>query len=147
MLSLTHEQKKITFNNLILREAGLDFDSSGSLTDQDSLTTFLFKGKPIKSSAIYGEIEYNPYDNLKLMKCIFEFFMNKIKEEDGMEITTYFLTNTSMNSEGKLIANAGEDKIETTVYTKDCLKYGEAILLLNNESNNTYLGDLDEIDS
>lgn len=142
-MMLTIQQKQNTFNNLILREVGLEMDSNGTLVDQDSLTIFSFKGKAIQIMNINnGDIEYDPYNNNKLMRCIFEFFTHKIKEETGVDVSAFYLTNTAMNTPGQGMAETDEGHVESALYKLDCLKYAELILRLNGTPN-AFLGDLD----
>ena len=80
-------------NMVILREMGLDVDSTGTVYDQDTGHVLNVNGMRIVAPGLEGikgeSVEFDPYNNRKLMDLLFGYFINKYSKETDIDMLTY----------------------------------------------------------
>lgn len=81
----------------LLLAIGLSVDTNHNLIDQDYGTIIYLNGKNIKSNR--GTIEpfirktdvyFDPINNVKLMRTLFQYFINKINDLDNRYFSVFF---------------------------------------------------------
>ena len=87
---------KLAFNDIAMRELGLDVDDEDHVFDLDTESVYTIKDKFIKYSDEpyptigHNEIELNLLENPRLMEILFGMWIQRRAERKGIEITSYY---------------------------------------------------------
>lgn len=116
-------------NMLFMREIGLEVRKGQRIYDQDTGLPVTINGMSIVAPGFYGgrrSIEFDPYNNRKLMGQLFGYFMDKQSDETGVEVTAYY--NVDNHIECRMADN---EIIKSKPYQRDSLKYLDIIMQIN----------------
>lgn len=96
----------VNFNDIVMRELGLDITDDDKVYDMDTNTILQFNEKFI----IYSEVEFpalradqielNLLENSRLMHTLFGVYLNKYAMRKGIEVTSYYQSSTTSNKSG-----------------------------------------------
>lgn len=124
---MTEIEKKA--NMLIMEEIGLEIRKGQRIYDQDTGLPVKINGMDIVApGCLTGRksVEFDPYNNRKMMGQLFGYFMDKQSDETGVEVTTYY--NVDDRVECRMSDN---EVIKSSSYKKDSLKYLDIIMQIN----------------
>ena len=125
-------------NTLIMREVGLEVGPGGRICDQDSGMPIKIYGMEVVAQGVYAgkqAIEFDPYNNRRMMGYIFNYFIDKQYEETGVEVIAYYNKDDNPSG-GKIECKLDDNTVLTSAqYTRDTLKYTDIIMRLNGENN------------
>lgn len=88
-------------NVKVLRALGFDVLSNGYIIDQDNMKKVSFKRKYLKYSHTgvvamhHNDLEFDPVNNIRLMIELFNIFLKKEEEENGLYIEIYYTKQVS----------------------------------------------------
>lgn len=126
-------QKDLEINNLIMQEIGLEVGIGNKIVDQDTGAALAFKGMTVIAPGTHSHnaIEFDPYNNKKMMSNLFGYFLDKHSEESDVDVLTYY--NVDHDSKRSSIECKLSDQtcIKSKPYTRDSLKYADIIIQLN----------------
>lgn len=126
------DAKEMAINNIIMQEIGLEVGPRKRLFDQDTGAAIRINDMDVVAPGCYGgkrAIEFDPYNNRKMMNQLFAYFMEKQAEETGNELVTYY--NIGDRIECRMRDNR---LIRSRPYIRDSLKYADIIIQLNGGS-------------
>lgn len=143
-----------TINSKILQSLGMDI-SQGYIVDQDSFRRIKFGRKNIKYSTNNevlmhnNDIIFDPLNNTKMAIYLFDIFLRKEHEENGIYINLYY---PIIDSEKTAIEIQKVDGETTSIFRSEYYKmpsygYAEIMLSLFGINDNTLLHRLDELKS
>lgn len=122
-------------NKLIMREIGLEIGPENRITDQDTGLQIKLEGIDLVAPGCYDgpqTIEFDPYNNRKMMVQLFSYFADKQRNETGIGILGFYNgSNTNNNSLSCRLTN--DRIIESKPYRKESLKYTDLIMKINND--------------
>ena len=75
------------FNTLIMQEIGLEIGDDDRIYDQETQNIIRMNGMDVMAPGCYGgrnSIEFDPYNNKKMMSQLFGYFIDKYSEETGV---------------------------------------------------------------
>lgn len=87
---------KLTFNDIAMREMGLDVDEEDHVYDIETESVYTIKDKFIKYSdepyptLMHNEMDLNLLENPRLMEILFGMWIQRRAERKGIEITSYY---------------------------------------------------------
>ena len=87
------DNKDIQINRIIMEEIGLDVGEYNRIIDQDTGLEISMKGQHIVAPGSYcghNAIEFDPYNNRKMMNQFFSYFIKKVSVESENEVLTYY---------------------------------------------------------
>lgn len=141
---MTDNDKKI--NNIIMQEIGLEIGHGNRIYDQDTGMPVRINGYDVVAPNFYRgkqSIEFDPYNNRKMMGQLFSYFLEKRSEETGIDVLAYYDVNGS-NKSGKIECRLSDNTIiRSKEYTRDSLKYTDIIIQMNGGNTD----DLKEFDT
>lgn len=123
-------------NLKIMQELGLEPNRHKQLIDQDSGMAITINGMPVMAPGYYGgrnSIEFDPYNNKKMMSQLFGHFLEKYADENDVSVSAFY------NIDGKDTLGRVECKftdnqtITSGAYSRDTLKYVDIVMQLNGE--------------
>lgn len=128
---------------IIMHELGWDVNSRGFIIDQDTNIPILFNKKPIAYPYINntrGLILFEPLTNMKIMKYLFDYFLNEKYKEEGI----YFSVFSTIPIGGKYYIEAKSSDgsaVRSLAYYNQLLGYADIMLQLSKaeSSNLTHL--------
>ena len=132
---LSNKQRKL--NDFVIKEAGLELDMNNHVIDQDTGLPIMIKGKAVKynngpvSRLMPNEVEFDPLRNPLLANEICGNYINKLYMEGELNSIAYGISNNERNTDGYAMCIADE-KITSSNYNLDSLKYIDLIAKLNN---------------
>ena len=125
-------------NTLIMREVGFEVGPGRRIYDQDSGMPIKINGMEVVAPGSYSNrqfVEFDPYNNRRLMGHVFNYYINKQYEESGREVLTYY-NKDDTPAGGKVECRLDDNTIITSnQYTRDTLKYVDIMMRLNGEEN------------
>lgn len=122
-----HEKIK----NIIMQEIGLDVGSDNCIYDQDTGVKLSING----SDVVYkktnrNQVEFDPYNNKKMMDQLFGYFLSKYSEETEVEAITYYPVAEENGNRLECVLN-NDCVLRSKDYMRDALQYADIILQLN----------------
>lgn len=126
----------IEVNKMIMEEIGLEIDSNNRIIDQDTGAAIAIKGMPVIAPGCYsrGGMEFDPYNNRKLMQGLFGYFLDKVSDESDVDVRTYYDVEDG-NNKGHLECVMSDDtKLVSKSYNRDALKCIDIMSQLNGGS-------------
>lgn len=128
---MTEMEREI--NTLIMQEIGLEVGRNQRIYDQDTGDALRINGMDIVAPGCYGgkqAIEFDPYNNRKMMGQLFGHFLEKYSDETGVDVLSYY--NVDSGSDVKVECRMSDDTIVSSKpYGRDSLKYTDIIMQLN----------------
>ena len=134
------DTKNEDINKLFMEEVGLDVCEDGHIVDQDTFNTIQIKGKRTVFKG-YGEknpgsIELDPAKNSKHAKILFDYFVNKLEDEEDIEaFSTYnsYITDEKKGTGYLECKRSSDDVLKTGEYVNESLRYLDALKQLNGD--------------
>ena len=125
----------IEINNLIMREIGLEVGPRNRIYDQDTGMEIRINGMDVVAPGCYGgrqSIEFDPYNNKKMMNQFFSYFLDKRSEETDIDVLAYYNVGNGEKSQVECRMSNNE-KISSGKYIRDSLKYTDLMIQLNGD--------------
>ena len=119
-----------------MEEIGLTVDSKNCVMDQDTREPLLYGGKTLKYSSKYeipitdGDIKFDPAYNKNLMITLFQYYVNKLQEEDEIYVKGYSEVPHESGTSA-LCVDMDDKRYCTNFYRNPTFKYIEMIQILN----------------
>lgn len=124
-------------NLKIMQELGLEPNRHRQLIDQDSGMAIAINGMPVMAPGYYGgrnSIEFDPYNNKKMMNQLFGLFLEKYADENGINVSAFYNIDGKDNS-GRVECKFSDNQTVTSEsYSRDTLKYVDIVMQLNGDS-------------
>lgn len=126
-------QKDLEINNLIMQEIGLEIGIGNKIVDQDTGAVLAFKGMTVIAPGTYSHnaIEFDPYNNKKMMSNLFGYFLDKHSEESDVDVLAYYNVDHDSHKSSIECKLSDQTRIKSKPYTRDSLKYADIIIQLN----------------
>ncbi len=125
-------------NIKIMQELGLEPNSDKQIIDQDTGMPIAINGMPVVAPGCYGgknSIEFDPYNNKKMMNKFFGFFLDKYSCENDVDVLAYYNIDGQDNT-GSIECRLDDDStLISKNYRRDSLKYTDIIMQLNGDTN------------
>ena len=123
-------------NLKIMQELGLEPNRHRQVIDQDSGMAIVINGMPVMAPGYYGgrnSIEFDPYNNKKMMSQLFGHFLEKYADENGVSVSAFYNIDSKDNS-GKVECKFSDNQVVTSrPYCRDTLKYVDIVMQLNGD--------------
>jgi hypothetical protein len=139
------------FNDIIMREIGLEIDDDLNIRDQDTGDLIQYKGKQVKlaestTRAAKNEIPFDPINNSQFMANMFGYYTQKLHAEDeNLSVNIFYQTDKTEEGKSRIEAKVSDNGNNCTLsskeYYNDSLKYAELISKLN--GNNIDFSEID----
>ena len=130
-------------NTLIMQEIGLEIGPKSHIVDQDTGVEIRINGVDVVAPGCYygrrsdgsaRSMEFDPYNNRKMMNSLFSYFTEKQEEESGVGVLAFY--NVDNNDGGRVECRMSDNEVLTSgSYQRDCLKYVDLIMQMNGEEN------------
>lgn len=143
------DTKNEDINKLFLQEVGLDVTEDGHIVDQDTFNTIqikktdtVFKGY---GSQHKGSIELDPAKNSKHAKILFDYYVNKLADNDEIEAFSSYNSYITDEEKAKGIIECktpDNEVIKSGEYVNESLRYLDTIMQLNGDPS-PYISKLD----
>lgn len=129
----------LEINNTIMREIGLEVGLDKRIVDQDTGVGLSFKGMDVVAPGSYcgrNSIEFDPYNNKKMMNLLFGYFLDKYSDEsDNSVAVSYSVNGEDKNKAAIECRMADMSKIRSGEYMRESLRCTDIIMQLNGEEN------------
>lgn len=129
----------LKINTLLMEEMGLEEGDRRRLIDQDTGLLYQMKGKDIVSPGSQGgkqAIEFDPINNKRMMTFLFGNYINKISDEDDVDVQTYYITQEDKDERVRgTLTFEDNSSIITKPYRNETTCYAELLLRLNGEED------------
>lgn len=130
-------------NTLIMQEIGLEIGPKSQIVDQDTGLAIRINGADVVApDCYYGRrgdgtsksMEFDPYNNRKLMNSLFSYFTEKQENETGVGVLAFY--NVDNKEGGHVECRMTDNEVLTSAsYQRDSLKYVDLIMQMNGEEN------------
>jgi len=145
---------KVNFNDIAMRELGLDVDDDDHVLDIDSESVYTIKDKYIKYSEDeypvigFNEIDLNLIENPRLMEMLFALWVKRRAKRKGLEITSFYQSMIRGSNKGFFVVTyLGPDgetrEAKSDVFLNESVRIFSVIAKLNHTS---HLYDLEPFD-
>ena len=137
---------KIDFNDVVMRELGLDYDEeTGHIYNIDTEEMFTIKNKFIKYSEdmypvlSHNEMDLNLIENPRLMEFLFGIWIKRRAESKGIEITSYYQSSVRDTKHGffvvtYLVMDEPREQ-KSDVFINESVRIFNLICKLNHRTN------------
>ncbi len=136
---MTNNEKEI--NNIIMQEIGLEIGQASKIIDQDTGMALKINGADVVAPGCFRgrqSIEFNPYNNRRMMNSLFGYFLEKHSDETGVEVVTFYDVPSYEPSKGSIKCVLNDNTtIQSGDYMRDGLKYADIIVQLNGGEANS----------
>ena len=128
---------KDPLNKEILEEIGLTVDQQKRVMDQDTRSHLTFNDKNIRYSSTGivtvtpQDVIFDPASNKNMMMHLFNHFVAKIEDEDGVYVSNYYDIPAENGKGSSIEAIVDGKKVRTNNYVNESLKYVDLIKTLN----------------
>lgn len=123
-------------NIRIMQELGYEPNRHRQLVDQDSGIPIVINGMPVMAPGYYGgrnSVEFDPYNNKKMMNQVFGHFLEKYADENGINVSTFYNIDGT-DGTGRVECKFSDNQTITSgAYARDSLKYVDIIMQLNGD--------------
>ena len=123
-------------NIRIMQELGYEPNRHRQLVDQDSGSPIVINGMPVMAPGYYGgrnSVEFDPYNNKKMMNQVFGHFLEKYADENGVNVSTFYNIDGT-DGTGRVECKFSDNQTITSgAYSRDSLKYVDIIMQLNGD--------------
>lgn len=130
---MTDNEKKI--NDIIMQEIGLGVGPAKKIYDQDTGMILQVNGLDLVAPGYYRDkrtIEFDPYNNRKMMNYLFGHFIQKYYDETDIEMIAFYNMDGNDPNLGKIKCTMSDNSnITSREYQRDSLKYTDIIIQLN----------------
>ena len=128
---------KRNFNDIVMREMGLDIDDNDHIYNMDTETIFTFKGKFIKYTEneyqpiTSNEIDMNLIENPRLMEILFCNFIDNYAKRKNIEITSFYQSAVQGSSKGFFVVTYLDGPTKETKEFKSDVFINESLRIFN----------------
>lgn len=132
---------KIAFNDIVMRELGLDVDDDDHIVDLTIDAVYTIKEKFLKYSddpyprLMPNEIEFNMLLNPKLFELLFGIWVQRRAASKGIELTSFYQSKLQGSEKGFFVVNyvVGQQPMEnkSEVFLNESLRIFNLICKLN----------------
>lgn len=133
------KEKDLEINSKIMQEIGLEVGQGHRIIDQDTGVGITFRGMELVAPGTYGgpnTVEFDPYNNKKMMNLLFGYFLNKHSEESDVTVTTFYSIDDNKTNKGSIECKMSDmSKITSHQYLRDSLKCADIIMRLNGDED------------
>lgn len=145
---------KIAFNDICMREMGLDITDDGRLYDMDTTTILQYNEKFIKyiedEYTLVGpnEIELNLLENSRIMQTLMGLYLDKYSRRVGINITSYY-SSSKVKGERGYMAFTSIDGYGRNMETRSDIFLNESVRMFSlicKVNSTTHLYDLSRFD-
>lgn len=146
---------KVKFNDIAMRELGLDVDEYDHIFDMDTSSVYTIKEKFLKYSddpyptIMHNEIDFNLLENPRLFEMLFGLWIQRRAESKGIELRSYDQIQVQGSNRGYFIITyiVGEEPREkkSNVFLNESLRVFNLICKLNH-TEHIYKAKLDQFD-
>ena len=136
---------KNNFNDIVMRELGLDIDDNGHLYDMNTQYIYCIKDKFIRylegeyDSLNHNEMDMNLIENPRLMEILFGTWIPKWGERKGVSITSYYQSAVRGSSKGFFVmtylVNGEVKDMRSDVFINESLRIFNLITKINHTSH------------
>lgn len=130
---MIENDKKI--NDIIMQEIGLEVGQASKIYDQDTGIALKINGADVVAqgnSRGRQTVEFDPFNNRKMMNALFGYFLNKHSEETDEDIVSFYDVPSDDSSKGSVECVLRDSStIQSGNYMRDSLKYADIIIQLN----------------
>ncbi len=134
------DTKNEDINKLFLQEIGLDVTKDGHIIDQDTFNTIQIK----KTDTVLkgfgeinkGSIELDPAKNSKHAKILFDYYINKLADNDEIEAFSSYNSYITDEEKAKGIIEcktSDNEVMKSGEYVNESLRYLDTIMQLNGD--------------
>lgn len=134
------DTKNEDINKLFLQEVGLDVTEDGHIIDQDTFNTIQIK----KTDTVFkgygnqhrGSIELDPAKNSKHAKILFDYYVNKLADNDEIEAFSSYNSYITDEEKAKGIIECktpDNEIMKSGEYVNESLRYLDTIMQLNGD--------------
>lgn len=145
MAKINMLQSKINFNEVALRELGLNVDEDSCYVyDPDDNSLYTIKGKYIKSSedeypvVKANEIDLNLIENPRLMEILFGMYIKKWAARKQVEVTSYYQSAINNSEEGFFVVtyvqNGQTSDIKSNIFRNQSVRILHLLAKLNHRA-------------
>lgn len=136
------DTKNEDINKLFLQEVGLDVTEDGHIVDQDTFNTIQIK----KTDTVFkgygdqhkGSIELDPAKNSKHAKILFDYYVNKLADNDEIEAFSSYNSYITDEEKAKGIIECktpDNEIMKSGEYVNESLRYLDTIMRLNGDDD------------
>lgn len=130
-------------------EIGLSIGQDFSILDQDYGTIVFLHGKTLKGGfnnqeprITYNDIYFDPINNVKLMRTLFQYYVNKIRELENRYFSVFYPVFGD-NGLGSMVIKNETEVYKSRYYHNEALRYIDLIFKI---SGNDYdLSNFDQV--
>lgn len=136
---------KVNFNDIVMRELGLDIDENDHVYDMDTESIYTMKDKFIKYSeeeypVIHAnEIELNLIENPRLMEMLFGLWIQKWAERKHVEVSSFSQIAIRGSKNGffnmTYVENGEVKEIKSNIFINESLRIFNLICILNHRDH------------
>lgn len=121
-------------NNLIMQEIGLEVGQASKIYDQDTGLAIRINGSDVVAPGCFRgrqTVEFDPYNNRKMMSQLFGYFLEKHAEETSQDVVTFYDMPTDGDKGSIKCVLDDNSTIQSGKYIRDSLRYADIIVQLN----------------
>lgn len=136
---------KINFNDIVMREFGLDVDDEDHVYDMDTESVYQIKGKYLKySEDVYPvigahEIDMNLIENPRLMEILFGTWIVKWAQRKNVEVTSFSHVQMRGSNKGYFVMTYVKDNekfdFKSDVFLNESLRIFNLVTKLNHRDH------------
>ena len=136
---------KINFNDIVMRELGLDVDEEDHIYDMDTESIYKVKDKFIKYSEDeypvigHNEIDMNLIENPRLMEILFGMWIVKWAKRKNVEVTSFSQNAIRGSNDGffnmTYVKNGESKEMKSGVFINESLRIFNLICILNHRDH------------
>lgn len=128
------------FNMIAMRELGFDIGPLNRLIDQDTGEPVVMNGIPVVAPGCYVGaqcIEFDPYNNRKMMTILFSYFAEKHEAETGVRVMVFAQNNFNDGYSNIECRMSDNSIIKSKMYKRDSLRYLDLMMQMNDGPGNS----------
>lgn len=120
------------FNDMVMRELGLDLDENNHVVSMDTMEIFQIKDKFIKykeneyDQVYFNEIELNLLENPRMMEILYGIWLNRREAGRGIEITSIYQSQIRGSNKGFFVTtymyNGESDEAKSDVFINESVR-------------------------
>ena len=136
---------KLAFNDIVMREMGLDINDDNHIYNMDTNELFMIKDRYLKymeteyEPISHNEIEFNLLENPRLMEILYGIWIQRRSASRGYEVTSYYLSNIRGSNKGFFVmtysVNGESAETKSDVFINESLRIFNMITKINHTSH------------
>lgn len=136
---------KSIFNDIVMREMGLDINDDNHVYNMDTNELFMIKDRYLKYLETeydpigHNEIELNLLENPRLMEILYGIWIQRRSAARGYEVTSYYLSNIRGSNKGFFVmtyaVNGKSSETRSEVFVNESLRIFNMITKINHTAH------------